>query len=94
MPISPILFLVYISKIFSHIEEKLTDIIYVSFINNLGFLTFGYTISIMGKLLEKAGKIVLEWMANNSVTYDISKTEVVLFSQAYHQKLVKQILET
>ena len=47
----------------------------------------------MEKLLEKAGKITLEWGANNSVTYNMGKSEVVLFSKAHHQKLAKQISE-
>ena len=93
-PVSPILFIIYISGMFSQIEERLPGVTCVSFVDDLGFLTSGRSISIVGKLLEKAGKIALEWGGNNSVTYDMSKTEVVLFSKARHQKLVKQISET
>ena len=65
---SPILFLIYISGMFSQIEERLPGVTCVSFVDNLGFLTSGRSISIVGKLLEKAGKIALEWGGNNSVT--------------------------
>lgn len=84
MPISLILFLIYIKKIFSQIKEKLLSIMYISFIDILSFLISGNFISIMAKLIKKASKIVLEWGANNLVTYNMSKTEVVLFSKAYH----------
>lgn len=43
----------------------------------------------MAKTMEKAGRIVLEWGANNAVTYDMSKTEAVLFSKARRQKLTR-----
>lgn len=86
---SLILFLIYISGMFSQIEERFPSITCVSFVDDLGFLAFGWSINIIGKLLEKVGKISLEWGSNNSVTYDISKTEAVLFSKARHQRLIK-----
>lgn len=45
------------------------------------------------KTLKKAGHIALEWGAKNAVTYDMSKTEAVLFSKARQQKLTR-LLET
>lgn len=65
----------------------------MSFIDDLGFLIGACSISKVGKLLEKEGEIALEWGANNLVTYDMSKPEATLFSQARHQKLVKQLSE-
>lgn len=69
---------------FSQIEEKLPGITYVLFVDDLGFLMSGNSISIMGKLLEKTDKIALEWGPNNLVTYDRSKTKAVLISKAHH----------
>ena len=57
---SPILLLIYISGMFSQIEEKLPGITCVSFVDDLGFLISGHSISIVGKLLEKAGIIALK----------------------------------
>ena len=45
-----ILFLIYISGIFFQIEEKLPGITCVLFVDNLGFLTSGHSISIGYKL--------------------------------------------
>lgn len=36
----------------------------------------------------------MHWGENNAVTYDISKTEAILFSKARNQKLNKQLSET
>lgn len=89
-----ILFLIYIGKIFSQIKKKLFGIIYILFVNDLNFLTFDYSISIIAKLLKKTSKINLEWGANNAVTNNINKTKIILVFKASHQKLAKQILET
>lgn len=43
--------------------------------------------------MEKAEKMSLDLGANNSVTYDISKTGTISFSQASHQKLANQLVE-
>lgn len=94
LPVFSILFLIYINEIFFLIEEKLPSITCVLFVDNLGFLISGYSISIVRKLLEKIGKITLECGANNSITYFMSQTEIVLFSKAHYQKLAKQISET
>lgn len=45
-------------------------------------------------MLEKTGKITLDWGENNVVTYDINKTETILFSKARNKKLTKQLFET
>ena len=92
-PVSPILFLIYISGVFSIIEDQLPQITCLSFIDDLGFLTADRSVSKIAKTLEKVGQIALEWGANNAVTYDTSKTEAVLFSRARRQKLTK-LLET
>lgn len=40
-------------------------------------------------MLEEGGKIALDQEKNNAVTYDINKTEAILFSKARNQKLIK-----
>lgn len=60
-PVSPILFLIYISGVFSTVEAKLPNITYVSFVDNLAFLTSDHSINKVAKLLEKVGKMAQEW---------------------------------
>ena len=59
--------------------------------DDLGFLAAGNSVMEIKKVLEKAGKITLEWGTRNAVTYDISKTEAMLFSKARKQKLLEQL---
>ena len=61
----------------------------MSFIDDLGFLTADQLVNKIAKILEKVGRIAIEWGANNVVTYNTSKTEAVLFSKARRQKLTK-----
>lgn len=63
-------------------------------VDNFGFLMAAYNIGEVRKTLKKAGKITLDWRANNSIIYDINKTEVIFFSKAQHQKLANQLVET
>ncbi len=70
------------------------DITCESFVDDLAFLTSDRSINKVARLLEKAGKIALKWGTNNSVTYDMSKTEAILFSKARRSKLARQISET
>lgn len=81
-PVSPILFLIYISEVFSIIKKHLLYVTCVSFIINLSFLIADLSISKLVKTLEKMGEIVLKREKNNAITYDTSKTKVVLFSKA------------
>lgn len=71
------------------------DIIYVSFVDDLAFLISDHSIKkLLAILLEKGEKITLECGTNNSVRYDISKIEAILFSKACHPKLNRKIAET
>ena len=93
-PVSPILFLIYISGVFSEIESRLPQVTCLSFMDDLGFIAAGNSVIGIRKILEKAGKIPLSWGTRNAVTYDISKTEAMLFSKARKQKLLKQLTAT
>lgn len=59
--------------------------------DDLRFLVAGESVLEIKKSLEKAGKIALNWAADHAVTYDIGKTEAVLFSKARNPKLKKQL---
>ena len=49
--------------------------------DDLGFIAAGSSVIEIRKILEIAGKITLSWGTHNAVTYDISKTEAMLFSK-------------
>ena len=60
MPICPILFLIYINIIFFLVKIKLADVIFMLFVNNLGFLISNQSINKIKKLLKKIEKIALK----------------------------------
>lgn len=51
----------------------------LSFVDNLGFEALDSSIKVLVKTIENITKAVLEWRRLNAVTYNISKTEAVLF---------------
>lgn len=57
LPIFPILFLIYISKVFPAIGTKLPNITCISFINDLAYVTSDYSINKVGKVLKEEVKI-------------------------------------
>lgn len=90
-PVSPILFLIYIIGVFFQVESRLPQISCLSFMDDLGFLVAGQSVLEIRNSLEKAGKIALDWATDHAVTYDIGKTEAVLFSKARNPNLRKQL---
>lgn len=90
-PVSPILFLIYISGVFEAVKEKVPEIISLSFMDDLGFLASGNSIQEVASSLEKTGETVLRWGLSNAVTYDIAKTEVILFLQTRSKRFKDEI---
>ena len=78
-PVSPILFLIYISGVSNKVSETSPLIISLFFVHDLGFIALGSLVKKVVKTLEKAAKAVLKWERLNAVIYDTSKTEAVLF---------------
>lgn len=89
--VSPILFLIYISKVFIKVIENRSLVIFVSFIDDLGFIVSGSSVKEIVKALEKVAKEIIKWGRLNAVTYNTSKTEALLFSKSYWQWLNKQL---
>ena len=81
-PVSHMLFLIYISKLFSQVEKNLPRVILLSFVDNLGFITSGTSGKEIIKTLEKVSKIVFQWDKENTVTYNTNQTELMLFFKA------------
>ena len=93
-PVSPILFLIYISGVFGQVGENLPGVVSLSFVDDLGFIASGASVKEIAKTLEKVSKVVLQWGKENAVTYDTGKTELVLFSKARPRRRNRQLRET
>ena len=92
-PVSTILFLIYISRIFDKVTKFNSEVMSLSFVDDLGFVASRYLVKRLAKALGRVAKMVLEWRKYNVVTYDITKIEAVLFSKSHCQQLNKQIVE-
>ena len=82
-PVSPILFLIYISGVFDKVSEANPLVKLISFIDDLGFIVSGSSVKEVVKTLEEVAQTVVEWGMLNIVTYDTSKTKAILFSKFY-----------
>lgn len=94
LPMSPILFLIYISGVFYAVLVILPNTISVSFIDELEFLASGNLVWEVTTSLEKTGETVLNWGLDNIVPYDMAKTEAILFTKARSKKAKEEILAT
>lgn len=61
--------------------------------NDLGFLASGNLIQEVATILKKMGETVIRWGFTNAVTYDIAKTEAILFSPTRSKKVNKETSE-
>jgi ribonuclease HI len=89
-PTSPILFDIYISNLFFHLEppppkrffqEKDKSITALSFVDDVAWVVRGDEVKQCVQQMEQCAKKAKEWAANNAVEFDIQKTEAVLFSR-------------
>lgn len=92
--VSPILLLIYISRVFDRVSVTSPKTTSVSFMDDLGFLDSGNSIQEVATNLEKTGKVVLRWGLANAVTFDIAKTQAILFTKARNKKAKEVIKNT
>ena len=59
-PVSPILFLIYLSEMFTEIEKAASEITSLSFVNDLGFIAEEESAAEIAVTLEIVGKAVIQ----------------------------------
>lgn len=79
LPVSLILFLIYISKVFDAVSVILPNTTSVSFMSNWRFLASRNLVQKLATSLEKIRIIILNWGLDNAVLYNIAKTMAILF---------------
>jgi retron-type reverse transcriptase len=79
--VSPILFIIYLSGIFNKIEEQNPDIIALSFMDDIAFLTSRKTVKDIQEALSNAREQAITWGLTNNITFDIDKIKAVLFTK-------------
>ena len=90
-PVSPILFLIYLSAIFDTIEEAVPEIQLLSFADDIGLLAPGYSVQEVCEKLQRAPQVAIDWGEKNFVQCEAKKTEAVLFTRKRGQELRSQI---
>ena len=88
---SPILFIIYLSGVFNAIERRVNGIQCLSFADDIGLLTSGYSVREVCNKLQEAAKVAIEWGHDNAVQFNAGKTEAVLLTHKQGQELKDQI---
>jgi ribonuclease HI len=88
-PISPILFAIYISWVFEEVEDEAGTAAITS-VDDLSWIASGANVMEIAETLEKCAKISTRWAEQNTVQFDITKTEAILFVKKNQQRKRKK----
>ena len=83
LPLLPDFFLIYISGVFDAVAENNPAVTSLSFVDDFKFIVSGTSVKKISQTLDIIASIVLYWGSINVITYDISKTEVLLFFKSH-----------
>ncbi|ODM14511.1 hypothetical protein SI65_10133 [Aspergillus cristatus] len=79
-PVSPILFIIYLSGVFD-VVEGMAGVQSLSFADDIGLLASGHSVKEVCDKLQKAAKVAIEWGHDNVVQFDAGKTEAILLTR-------------
>jgi hypothetical protein len=80
-PISPILFILSVSEMFQWLEDRHPRLSAISFVDDVGLVTECHDLDDGTTQLEKIARDAIQWGSNNKVEFEVSKTEVLVFSR-------------
>lgn len=80
-PVSPVLFILSVSAMFQWIETKHPKLYSLSLVDDVGLLLKCDTLDEGTQELESVAGHAIEWGAANKVEFEVSKTEVLIFSK-------------
>jgi ribonuclease HI len=90
-PVSPILFVIYLSGVFHAIEETVPGVQALSFADDLGMVVSASSVAQACERLKQAGEAAIDWGVQNVVQFDAEKTEAVLFTRKRGRQLQDQV---
>lgn len=76
-PVSPILFLIYISNLFSTIQDTTT----LSYIDDVGLLTASTSLAKNARILQREVERLTHIGTDQSIQFDLAKTELIHFTK-------------
>lgn len=80
-PVSPVLFILSVSAMFEWLETRHPKLHSLSFVDDIGLLLQCDTLDGGTQELESIAAQAIEWGAANKVEFEVSKTEVLIFSK-------------
>jgi hypothetical protein len=80
-PLSPNLFVIYISELFGKVEERAEDAVALSFVDDVAWVVEGEDVTRCVQKLQRCARLMTEWAKVNVVEFDIEKKEAILFSK-------------
>jgi hypothetical protein len=79
-PVSPILFAIYTSGLVKWVEERLSGIEGLSFVDDVGWMATGSDVSQVVRKLESCARESIDWVEKRELEFDTTKTEAGLFT--------------
>lgn len=80
-PVSPVLFILSVSALFQWLENRHTSLQPISFVDDVGLVIECDGLEEGTKQLECIARDTMQWGSDNEVEFEVSKTEVLLFSR-------------
>ena len=80
-PVSPVLFILSVSALFQWLEDRHPALQAISFVDDIGLVIECDGLEDGARQLERIAKDAMQWGSENKVEFEVSKTEVLLFSR-------------
>lgn len=80
-PVSPVLFILSVSALFHWLEDRHSALQAISFVDDIGLVIECSELEEGTTRLERIARDTMQWGADNKVEFEVSKTEVLLFSR-------------
>jgi hypothetical protein len=80
-PVSPVLFILSVSALFQWLEDRHSALQAISFADDIGLVIKCDDLEGGTRQLERVAKDTMQWGLDNKVEFEVSKTEVLLFSR-------------
>jgi hypothetical protein len=81
LPVSPILFLIYIADLASLVENRVPGTVGLSFVDDVTWVVDGDNAEEVTTKPMYCASTCLSWVASNAVCFEANKTEAILFSK-------------
>ena len=87
-PVSPVLFVIYLSGLFGKAEEEEKECGSegISFVNDVAWVVEGEDVGECTQRLERYAAETASWAKENACQFDIEKTEAILFTRSRNNK--------